>query len=152
MTTNITESISPNFDITYGAAEQTANTFTCRVTVIHRTAKDAPRAEYTGEGESAAQATMEARSKAIAAIASVDGPLILPGGPEDEQARRMRLHRQKNFAFTSEPVRGDFIMFEGERVYRFTQNGYQETAVLSLAPHEARQLFDRLGADFGFCK
>lgn len=69
---------------------------------------------------------------------------------EDAMERAMREHRTKHFKVSSTPVREEMQTFEGERTYRITYNGRQEAAVLSLAPHEARLLFDRLAADFGF--
>ncbi|HEP6431500.1 TPA: hypothetical protein VDB83_005832 [Burkholderia cenocepacia] len=41
-------------------------------------------------------------------------------------------------------------LFEGEKVFRVTFNGRQDAAVLSLAPHEGRALYERLRDEFGF--
>ncbi|WP_227461653.1 hypothetical protein [Cupriavidus pauculus] len=74
-----------------------------------------------------------------------------PASPtEDAIEQAMREHRQRHFKVSSTPAREEIRTFEGERTYRISYNGRQEAAVLSLAPHEARQLFDQLSADFGF--
>lgn len=66
---------------------------------------------------------------------------------EDEQ---MREHRRRNFAAKLvEPMEGAGL-FEGEKVLRVTHNGRQETRVMSLAPHEARVVYDLLRKEFGF--
>jgi hypothetical protein len=62
----------------------------------------------------------------------------------DEQSRERRM---KNFAVRAEPTREPD--FEGEKTIYVTKNGRQEYPT-SLAPHEARKLFDLLRDEFGF--
>jgi len=62
----------------------------------------------------------------------------------------MREYRRKHFAVRVETPNDGMGLFEGEKVFRVTHNGRQDVAVLSLAPHEARILFDNLRAEFGF--
>ena len=58
-----------------------------------------------------------------------------------------RAYREQHFAVRAEPSRDP--AFDGERTIQLTCNGLQEYPV-TLAPHEARKLFDLLGAEFGF--
>ncbi|AMR77981.1 hypothetical protein [Cupriavidus nantongensis] len=90
------------------------------------------------------------REELIAVGALGPARSVAPPDDDDEQMRTMREHRRKNFGITSAQVRDGDELFEGERVYRLTYNGYQEAAVLSLAPHEARKFFELLAKDFGF--
>lgn len=62
----------------------------------------------------------------------------------------MREYRRKHFAVRIETPNDDMGLFEGEKVVRITHNGRQDVAVLSLAPHEARMLYEKLRAEFGF--
>jgi hypothetical protein len=61
----------------------------------------------------------------------------------DEQ---MAERRRKNFAIRAEPMREPD--FDGEKLIHYTYNGSREYA-MQLAPHEARKLYDLLGAEFG---
>ncbi|MBN3729507.1 MULTISPECIES: hypothetical protein [Burkholderia] len=70
----------------------------------------------------------------------------MPTSTEDE----MRAYRRKNFDVRVEVPLDGMNLFDGEKVFRVTYNGRQDGAVLSLAPHEARVLYDRLRAEFGF--
>ena len=63
---------------------------------------------------------------------------------EDE----MREYRRKNFAARIETPNDGMGLFEGEKVLYVTHNGRQDVAVLSLAPHEARAVYDLLRAEF----
>ncbi|MBR8426168.1 hypothetical protein [Burkholderia cenocepacia] len=65
---------------------------------------------------------------------------------EDE----MRAYRRKNFGVRVEVPNDGMSLFEGEKVFRVTFNGRQDAAVLSLAPHEGRALYERLRDEFGF--
>ena len=56
-------------------------------------------------------------------------------------------HRRENFAVRVEQARHPD--FENEKTFFFTTNGRQEQPV-SLAPHEARKLFDLLRCEFNF--
>ncbi|MEM8519034.1 hypothetical protein [Janthinobacterium sp. CAN_S7] len=62
----------------------------------------------------------------------------------DEQSRQRRM---KNFGVRAEPTREP--EFDGEKTIYVTKNGRQEYPT-SLAPHEARKLFDLLRAEFKF--
>lgn len=53
----------------------------------------------------------------------------------------------KNFGVRAEPTREP--EFDGEKTIYVTKNGRQEYPT-SLAPHEARKLFDLLRAEFKF--
>jgi hypothetical protein len=57
----------------------------------------------------------------------------------------MRAHRVANFAVRAEPTRE--AQFPGEKTVFITYNGWQEYP-LSLAQHEARQLFELLRTEF----
>ena len=59
----------------------------------------------------------------------------------------MAQYRRDNFGVRVEPARHPD--FENEKTFFFTQNGRQEQPI-SLAPHEARKLFDLLRAEFNF--
>ena len=62
----------------------------------------------------------------------------------DEQSRQRRM---ANFAVRAEPAREPD--FEDEKTIYVTYNGRQEYPT-SLAPHEARKLFDLLRQEYGF--
>lgn len=62
----------------------------------------------------------------------------------DEQ---MAERRRKNFAVRAEAAHHP--EFDGEKAIYITYNGFQENPI-NLAPHEARKLYDLLGAEFGF--
>jgi hypothetical protein len=64
---------------------------------------------------------------------------------EDE----MREYRREHVAARVETPNDDMVLFEGEKVLRVTHNGRQDVAVLSLAPHEARAIYDLLRVEFG---
>ncbi|RWA45708.1 hypothetical protein AU476_01370 [Cupriavidus sp. UYMSc13B] len=102
---------------------------------------------------SAARATrvIAALREELSAVGALDpARCAAPADEDDKQMRTMREHRRKNFGITSAQVRDGDELFEGERVYRLTYNGFQEAAVVSLAPHEARKFFELLAKDFGF--
>jgi hypothetical protein len=61
----------------------------------------------------------------------------------------MREYRRKNFTARIEVPNDGMSLFEGEKVLRVTHNGRQEVAVLSLAPHEARAIYELLATEFG---
>lgn len=89
-----------------------------------------------------------------AIVAPVPATLAAGGSPRplgdkkvvttDEQSRERRM---RNFAVRAELTREPD--FEGEKTIYLTKNGRQEYPT-SLAPHEARKLFDLLRAEFGF--
>lgn len=62
----------------------------------------------------------------------------------------MRAHRRKHFAVSITTPNDGMDLFEGEKVLRITQNGRQDVAVVSLAPHEAHELFESLRTTFNF--
>lgn len=58
-----------------------------------------------------------------------------------------RDYRKANFAVRAEPAREPD--FDGQKTIYLTYNGRQDYPI-SLAPHEARKLYDLLAAEFGF--
>jgi hypothetical protein len=62
----------------------------------------------------------------------------------------MREYRREHFAARIETPRDGMSLFDGEKVLRITHNGRQDVAVVSMAPHEARVVYDLLRAGFGF--
>jgi hypothetical protein len=84
---------------------------------------------------------------------NAEGPPPKPGTESRmsiSTEEEMRAHRRKNFAIRVDPPHDEFVLFEGEKVFRITHNGRQDVAVLSLAPHEARMLYEQLRAEFDF--
>lgn len=70
----------------------------------------------------------------------------MPVSTEEE----MRAYRREHFAARVETPLDGLSLFEGEKVLRVTHNGRQDVAVLSLAPHEARAVYELLRAEFEF--
>jgi hypothetical protein len=59
--------------------------------------------------------------------------------------KEMRDHRTEHFTVRAEPTRD--ALFDGEKTVYITYNGRQEYP-LTLAQHEARQLFELLRTEF----
>lgn len=64
---------------------------------------------------------------------------------KDEYTASTRAHREANFAVRAQPALDP--LFDGEKTIYVTYNGHQEYPT-TLAPHEARKLFELLRTEF----